>query len=38
LDKELAGLDYHPLMTISKEFWVPTEEQLESLKEEPSDV
>jgi hypothetical protein len=38
LDKELKGLEYQPLVTISKEFRVPTDEQKEELEEEPSDV
>jgi hypothetical protein len=37
-DEALKGLEYQPLVTISKEFWVPADEQLEELKEEPSDV
>jgi hypothetical protein len=35
LDKELKGLEYQPLVIISNEFWVPTDEQLEEPKEEP---
>jgi hypothetical protein len=38
LAKEVAGLDYHPLVTISKEFWVPVDKQLESLEEEQNNV
>ena len=38
LDKELKGLEYQSLVTVSKEFRVPTDEQKEELEEEPSDV
>jgi len=38
LEEELMGLEYEPLVTISKEFWVPTDDQLELLEDEPNDV
>jgi len=38
LDEELEGLKYQPLVTIPKDFWVPTDEELEDLEEAPSDV
>jgi hypothetical protein len=38
LDDELKGLDYQPLVTISKEFWVPNEKQQDLLEEEKNDV
>jgi hypothetical protein len=34
LDQELRGLDYLPLVTISKDFWVPTARQLTELEAE----
>jgi hypothetical protein len=30
LDEELKGLEYQPLVAISKEFWVPTVEQIKA--------
>jgi len=38
LEDELQGLEYRPLVTISKEFWVPTAAQLSVLENKPSDV
>jgi hypothetical protein len=38
LDDKLQGLRYHTLVTISKEFWVPTDHQLELLEDEANDV
>ena len=34
LEKELSGLGYQPLVTISKDFWVPTARQLTELEAE----
>jgi hypothetical protein len=34
LDQEMCGLDYLPLVTISKDFWVPTACQLTELEAE----
>jgi len=38
LEDELRGLEYQPLVTISKEFWVPSAAQLLILEAEASDV
>jgi hypothetical protein len=38
LEDELQGLEYRPLVTISKEFWVPMAAQLSALENEPNDV
>ena len=38
LEAELMGLQYKPMATISKEFWVPEEEELKELEAETSDV
>ncbi len=38
MDDELQGMGYQPLVTISKEFWVPTDHQLELLEDEANDV
>jgi hypothetical protein len=38
LEKELRSLEYQPLVTISKEFWVPSAAQLLILEVEASDV
>jgi hypothetical protein len=38
LEEELKGLEYQPLVTISKEFWLPTTVQLALLEKESNDV
>lgn len=38
MEDELQGLEYQPLMTISKEFWVPSVDQLKMLEAETNDV
>jgi len=38
LEEELQGLEYQPMVTISKEFWVPTSEELRELDAETNDI
>ncbi len=38
LENELKGLHYQPLVTKSKEFWVPNKKQQSLLEEEKNDV
>jgi len=38
LEEEFQGLEYQPVATISKEFWVPTREELRKLEAETNDV
>jgi hypothetical protein len=38
LDKELRKLEYQPLLTISKDFWVPTAEEILALEAETNSV
>jgi hypothetical protein len=38
LDKELSKLEYQPLLTISKDFWVPTTQEIVELEAETNSV
>ncbi len=38
LEAELQGLEYQPMVTILKEFWVPTRMQLRELEAETNDA
>jgi hypothetical protein len=37
-NKELRKLEYQPLLTISKDFWVPTAQEIEELEAETNSV
>jgi hypothetical protein len=38
LDKELSKLEYQPLLTISKDFWVPTTQEIVELEAETNSI
>jgi len=38
MEDKLRDLEYQPLLTISKEFWVPSVDQLMQLEAEANDV